>query len=111
MIGSPLDELDNLVSDFVGEPKNYHAWQYRQWILQTFPEAGSVVDEMRFLDELLRVDMYNNSAWNHRYFVYSRFEASPDWKGRERLFTKGKLEFDLTNESAIQYLNWIDRVE
>lgn len=49
------------------------------WAMERFdlfadaPEGG-----LAYADELLRDDVWNNSAWNHRYFVMlktKRFEA------------------------------------
>lgn len=68
------------------DQKNYHAWQHRQWVLQTFKlfdqvwkshSAGAelsryddILDqELEFIDKLLLDDIRNNSAWNQRFFV------------------------------------------
>jgi protein farnesyltransferase/geranylgeranyltransferase type-1 subunit alpha len=47
--------------------KNYHVWSYRQWLVQRFGlwDAG----ELESTDELLKKDVRNNSAWNHRWYV------------------------------------------
>jgi protein farnesyltransferase/geranylgeranyltransferase type-1 subunit alpha len=97
-----------MISDFLPEPKNYHAWQYRQWILQTF--GGPFDAEVRLVDELLRLDVYNNSAWNHRRFVFATM-APLDlvWKDDEISYAQTKLDHDHTNESVLQYLKWLDK--
>ena len=68
------------------DQKNYHAWQHRQWVLQTFKlfdqvcklqSAGAelsgyddiLLQELEFIDKLLLDDIRNNSAWNQRFFV------------------------------------------
>ena len=68
------------------DQKNYHAWQHRQWVLQTFKlfdqvwklqSAGAELSgyddileqELEFIDKLLLDDIRNNSAWNQRFFV------------------------------------------
>lgn len=109
LIGNPVDELDQMIGDFLPEPKNYHAWQYRQWILQTY--EGSFTDEIRLVDELLRLDVYNNSAWNHRHFVYSTMcPDGVEWKDEEVSYTQAKLKHDPANEAALQYLKWLNKL-
>ena len=49
-----------------GDQKNYHAWQHRQWAIQTF---GLFDDELQYTENLLLQDVRNNSAWNERFFV------------------------------------------
>ena len=68
------------------DQKNYHAWQHRQWVLQTFKLFDQVCklrsaraelsgyddileQELEFIDKLLLDDIRNNSAWNQRFFV------------------------------------------
>lgn len=77
------------------DPKNYHTWAYRQWILCHFfsspslptldsldtasPSSTAAQDfvdqkkvwqgELDYTEELLDLDLRNNSAWNHRFFV------------------------------------------
>ncbi len=41
----------------------------RQWVLETF---GLWTNELRFIEDLLKADPRNNSAWNQRYFVVTR---------------------------------------
>lgn len=48
------------------DAKNYHAWAHRQVVVAA---AGSWQQEMDYLEELLRQDVRNNSAWNQRAFV------------------------------------------
>lgn len=52
---------------FEQDGKNYHVWSYRQylcWKLDMFNET-----ELRSIEDLLRRDVRNNSAWSHRFFV------------------------------------------
>lgn len=55
--------------------KNYHMWQYRQWILRAFSAHRQPEDELYLTERLIHEDPLNNSAWNHRAFVY---ELCPD---------------------------------
>lgn len=108
----PVDELDLLLADFLQEPKNYHAWQYRQWILQRFGSGDNVEEELRFVDEMIRIDVYNNSAWNHRVFVYRVLaQGSTERIIKELEYAKGKLELDPTNEAPKQYLKWLNSLQ
>lgn len=108
-IGNSSGELDQMIGDFLLEPKNYHAWQYRQWILQTY--GGPFEDEIRLVDELLRLDVYNNSAWNHRHFVFMTMcPTDAAWKAAELAFTQARLKSDPTNEAALAYLKWLNKL-
>lgn len=52
---------------FEADAKNYHVWSYRQWLVRRFDlwEEG----ELESTEEMLKKDIRNNSAWNHRWFV------------------------------------------
>ena len=68
-MNDPLDELALTEGVLAQDAKNYHAWQYRQWIISTF----SLWDhELTYVDKLLTEDMRNNSAWNQRHFVITK---------------------------------------
>ncbi|KAL6970769.1 galactose-6-sulfurylase [Sarracenia purpurea var. burkii] len=62
-------ELDFTKKIFFTDAKNYHAWSHRQWVLQNL---GGWEDELAYCQELLVDDIFNNSAWNQRYFVVTR---------------------------------------
>lgn len=49
------------------DSKNIHCWQYRQWLLCHFNLPFE--SELEYTETLLKSDVYNNSAWNHRYFL------------------------------------------
>lgn len=49
------------------DAKNIHCWQYRQWLLRHFDLPFE--SELDYTETLLEKDIYNNSAWNHRYFL------------------------------------------
>ncbi|WCJ41380.1 Protein farnesyltransferase/geranylgeranyltransferase type-1 subunit alpha [Euphorbia peplus] len=51
------------------DAKNYHAWSHRQWVLKAL---GGWEDELDYCAQLLDDDVFNNSAWNQRYFVITR---------------------------------------
>lgn len=60
-------EEDDLELALLDEPKNYHAWQYRQWLARQFQIPLN--QELAFTAKMIRRDPYNNSAWNHRYYT------------------------------------------
>lgn len=62
-------ELEFTKKIFSQDAKNYHAWSHRQWVLQAL---GGWEDELAYCHQLLEDDIYNNSAWNQRYFVVTR---------------------------------------
>ena len=43
------------------DQKNYHAWQHRQWVLQTF---NLFDQELEFIDKLLLEDVRNCHVMN-----------------------------------------------
>ncbi|KAJ7980710.1 protein farnesyltransferase/geranylgeranyltransferase type-1 subunit alpha [Quillaja saponaria] len=51
------------------DAKHYHAWSHRQWVLKTL---GGWEEELDYCQQLLQEDIFNNSAWNQRYFVITR---------------------------------------
>ncbi|KAK4490948.1 hypothetical protein RD792_001669 [Penstemon davidsonii] len=73
------NELEFTKEIFLEDAKHYHAWSHRQWVLQAL---GGWEDELAYCDELLEDDIFNNSAWNQRYFVVTR---SPHLGGLEAM--------------------------
>ena len=109
-------ERSNLISDelsFVADvlshdSKNYHAWQYRQWLLKTY---SLWFDELQYVDHLLSEDIRNNSAWNQRYFVIAHTTGFKDEIiERELDYVEKCIESYPNNESAWNYLRGIVRL-
>ena len=68
-LNDPSEELALSEAVLAEDAKNYHAWQYRQWIITTF----SLWDkELDYVNKLLTDDFRNNSAWNQRHFVITK---------------------------------------
>lgn len=89
------------------DSKNYHAWQYRQWVLKTYSLWS---DELAFVDKLLGEDIRNNSAWNQRYFVIAHTTGFRDEiVERELDYVEKRIEGYPDNESAWNYLRGIVR--
>ena len=63
------------------DAKNYHTWAYLHWVYAHFADLGRITeqdyaDELRWCEELLRVDGRNNSAWGWRWYLrIARSEA------------------------------------
>lgn len=70
------------------DTKNYHVWSYRQWLCSRYPSfllpspstspsnsSPSIADtyqshpEVSAITTMIIDDVYNNSAWSHRYFL------------------------------------------
>ncbi|KAE9418892.1 hypothetical protein Angca_008225, partial [Angiostrongylus cantonensis] len=93
------------------ESKNYHAWQYRQWVLRHFVFAAddiqrAIESELSFTDKLIFEDARNNSAWNHRYFVLQSTNkiSDPSTLDNELNLAKRLIEKMPNNESVWNYL-------
>lgn len=63
-------EMEDLGAVLNVEPKNYHAWQYRQFLFKTFHPIP--YDELCFCQLMILEDVFNNSAWNYRFFLVSQ---------------------------------------
>ena len=83
--------------------KNYHAWGHRQWVLVHFKLFEN---ELEFVDLCLNRDVRNNSAWNQRWFYYSKTGRDyPDSVVRQEInFCFSKLQSALKNQAAWAYL-------
>ncbi|KAJ4957041.1 hypothetical protein NE237_013824 [Protea cynaroides] len=86
------------------DAKNYHAWSHRQWVLQAL---GGWEDELDYCLQLLEEDIYNNSAWNQRYFVITRsplLGGLPAMRESEVRYTIEVILLNPDNESPWRYL-------
>ncbi|POO03443.1 Protein prenyltransferase, alpha subunit [Trema orientale] len=91
------------------DAKHYHAWSHRQWVLQAL---GGWEDELNYCDDLIEEDVFNNSAWNQRYFVITR---SPLLGGMNAMresevkYTVNAIIARPENESSWRYLRGLYR--
>ncbi|CAK9324888.1 unnamed protein product [Citrullus colocynthis] len=86
------------------DSKNYHAWSHRQWVLQAL---GGWEDELDYCNKLLEEDVFNNSAWNQRYFVITRSPLLGGLKAMRESEVSYTVEAILAhpeNESSWRYL-------
>ncbi|KAI5413592.1 hypothetical protein KIW84_057962 [Lathyrus oleraceus] len=93
------------------DAKHYHAWSHRQWVLQNL---GGWEDELSYCSELLAEDIFNNSAWNQRYFVITRSPVLGGLKAMresEVLFTVEAIISYPENESSWRYLRGLFKDE
>ncbi|CAG7990631.1 unnamed protein product [Penicillium olsonii] len=74
----PPKEADFLMEMFAQDSKNYHVWTYRHWLVRHF-KLWDQPRELEDVEALLKADVRNNSAWNHRYMLrFGPRDTSPD---------------------------------
>eukprot|EP00913_Durusdinium_trenchii_P007380 g6939.t1 len=84
--------------------KNYNGWSHRQFILQQFKLWH---EELPFVEQLLREDIRNNSAWNHRFTVVRNqtWPLTDTVRTREINFALESIRKCANNECAWNYLS------
>ncbi|KAL4193869.1 hypothetical protein AMTRI_Chr06g179080 [Amborella trichopoda] len=105
-LGAEVTEMElEFTEKILGlDAKNYHAWSHRQWVLQAL---GGWEDELQYCQQLLEDDIFNNSAWNQRYFVITR---SPQLGGLQAMrdfevdYAIEAIRVNPENESPWRYL-------
>ena len=113
----PAEETDFLAQVLSKDSKNYHVWSYRQWLVKHFnlwAEDGPGGEiELDYTDELIKADVRNNSAWNHRYFILYNKPGQTSLPvpviEREILYAKEKIQLAPQNQSAWNYLKGVLR--
>lgn len=105
-------EREDLYLVLMDEPKNYHAWQYRQRLTRQLPLI-MVDGELELTRTMLVADPFNNSAWNHRFFVLGLMKtmsgttsAPPHWNDELALVNQslGLAEnVHIENQSVLSY--------
>ena len=102
------------------------SWSHRQWVCTSFFGASGPWDaELDFAAAMLRTDVRNNSAWNHRWFSLTRggglsfldgcsavedtADARLDIVAREVDFTLSAILLVSRNESSWSYLRGLLR--
>lgn len=117
-LGDPTGEAEFLAQMFEKDAKNYHVWSYRQWLVEHFALWNQ--QELNEVERLLRIDVRNNSAWNHRWFLVFGREGATDAEGnkftvqddvwaREEDFAKEGINLTPQNESPWNYLRGLYR--
>ncbi|KAI3420965.1 hypothetical protein GPALN_014592 [Globodera pallida] len=101
-------ELSFIAQQLQEETKNYHAWQHRQWVVERFGLFSQ--QEMDFSTVCLFEDVYNNSAWNYRYFIGAQLSdcfTNAEFMAREIGYTLDCIKKAPGNESGWSYLSGI----
>lgn len=62
---------------FAQDSKNYHVWTYRHWLIRHF-KLWDLPRELEDIETLIKADVRNNSAWNHRYMLRFGPRDGPD---------------------------------
>lgn len=80
---------------FSKDPKNYHVWSYRQWLVRRFElwDKG----EIEAVEGMIKEDVRNNSAWNHRWFLIFGRDSSAH---KEQDVIERELEYDILRPPA-----------
>ena len=108
------------------DAKNYHAWAYRQWVVETYGLwNGELAFTEQLMSEVIQIhacaihpnldmltffklyqDVMNNSAWNYRFYVVCHTATNDDHELpaavllREIEFAFERIQMALENESS-----------
>lgn len=93
-----LPILQMMIED---DTKNYHVWSFRKWCVLFFQDFSH---ELSYSDLLIKRDIYNNSAWTHRMFVFKHSEPDSTQIKLEIDYVKDKIELVPQNVSVWSYL-------
>lgn len=94
------------------DAKNFHAWSHLKWAISASLESQFPLkfEPLRdFVDKLINQDVYNNSAWSFRYFLYQTWPgqlSGPAWEA-EIDYTKQQIALAPLNESVWSYVRGI----
>eukprot|EP00792_Barthelona_sp_PAP020_P007247 TRINITY_DN3131_c1_g1_i1.p1 TRINITY_DN3131_c1_g1~~TRINITY_DN3131_c1_g1_i1.p1 ORF type:complete len:298 (+),score=73.30 TRINITY_DN3131_c1_g1_i1:464-1357(+) len=92
------------------DQKNYHCWSHRQWVITYMKEnnladANFIDQELTYSMDMIEQDFFNNSAFNHRYFMLNLFNYNNiEFIHTELRFISVLLCDYCENESAVTYV-------
>ncbi|PRT54709.1 Protein farnesyltransferase/geranylgeranyltransferase type-1 subunit alpha [Wickerhamiella sorbophila] len=92
------------------DPKNFHAWSHLKWTVSSSLKNCSapllLEPLLEYTNQLIQEDVFNNSAWSFRYFLYQTWPVlkSAETLDKEILFVEEKIAMDPMNESPWPYL-------
>jgi protein farnesyltransferase/geranylgeranyltransferase type-1 subunit alpha len=113
-------ETDFITEMLSADTKNYHVWSYRQYLVGKLGMFN--LPELLSTQNLIEMDVRNNSAWSHRFFVVfsdpkistaGKHSTEADEKvpvqtvERELRYTKEKIELAPQNQAAWNYLRGV----
>jgi geranylgeranyl transferase type-2 subunit alpha len=61
---------------FKADERNFHCWNYRTWVVDTFKEFRGAEEEMAFTDTMILRDFSNFSAWHYRTKVVEEIHGA-----------------------------------
>ncbi|CAI5757291.1 unnamed protein product [Candida verbasci] len=96
----PIREYPIMEAMLDGDNKNHHVWSFRKWLVEKFNMFESE-KEVEFVSNMIELDVKNNSAWCHRFFL--RFNNEKNVKS-EIEYVKEKIELCPQNASTWNYL-------
>lgn len=85
------------------DTKNHHVWSYRKWLVEKF-KLFDDAKETQFIDNCLLLDLRNNSAWTHRFFVKFGGDVDDKVVESELEYTKALIRQSPQNPSSWNYL-------
>ncbi len=90
------------------DSKNYHVWSYRQWAVAKY---GAWARELLFVEQCIKKDVRNNSAWNQRFWIgeHERWWEQLDVCKREWDWAMGEAAKAPNNESPWLFMQGILR--
>lgn len=83
------------------DTKNYHVWSFRKWCTLFFNDFSN---ELPYSDSLIQRDVYNNSAWTHRMFVFKNLKPDDTLVETELEYVMNKIAMVPQNISVWTYL-------
>lgn len=84
------------------DSKNHHVWSYRKWFVERF-QLYRDQEEIEFLRKLINLDLRNNSAWTHMFFLNFSQKEMAD-VDEEIDFCKQRIGLCPQNPSSWNYL-------
>lgn len=100
--------------DIFMDTKNYNSWAYKCWIMEHFgilknnefcKEYNIVLNEFQLMNRFLKTDIYNNSVWIYRYFIFNKMHYINDEEKlqKEILFCLSYAKKFFDNEAIFNY--------
>lgn len=88
------------------DAKNHHVWSYKKWLVERF-DLYETPEELDFVTQCIDMDLRNNSAWTHRFFLRMSRNPSSSLVDEEISYTKTKILECPQNPSSWNYLRGI----
>lgn len=87
------------------DPKNHHVWTYMKWLIER-KSALNDSRELAFVTNFIDNDIFNNSAWNLRFFLqFNKDVSMSEIEITEEInFVKRMIEKSPQNASSWNYL-------